>query len=121
MFGISPVELLVILVIALVIIGPKNLPEVARTLGKGFYQLRNALDGVRDSVNLDKVMDNMMKEEPKASKPSPPSGAVSDIEETAKEDSPEIVEDPTGSGETVAEPVEELEEMETEPEKELKG
>ncbi len=65
MFGISTVELLVILVIALVIIGPKKLPEVARTIGKGFSELKKAMDGVKDTVNINKAFDSMMNDEPK--------------------------------------------------------
>ena len=65
MFGISSIELLVILIIALVIIGPKKLPEVARTIGKGFSELKRAMDGMKDTVNINKAFDSMMKDEPK--------------------------------------------------------
>ena len=65
MFGISTSELLIILVIALVIIGPKKLPEVARTIGKGFSELKKAMDGVKDTVNINKAFDSMMRDEPK--------------------------------------------------------
>ena len=34
MFGIGSTELLVILVVALLVLGPKNLPQIARTIGK---------------------------------------------------------------------------------------
>jgi Tat protein translocase TatB subunit len=40
MFGIGMPELLVIFVVALVVLGPKRLPEVARTLGKAMAEFR---------------------------------------------------------------------------------
>ncbi|MBN1880641.1 MAG: twin-arginine translocase TatA/TatE family subunit [Deltaproteobacteria bacterium] len=62
MFGISTQEIIIILVIALLILGPKQLPELAKTVGKGLSELRKAMDGVRDTVNPSKVFDKMMEE-----------------------------------------------------------
>ena len=42
MFGIGPTELIVILVIALLVLGPKRLPELATGLGKGLAEFRRA-------------------------------------------------------------------------------
>lgn len=55
MFNIGPQELLLILVLALLVVGPKRLPEIARTVGKGVRELRRAQDEVRKTiqVNLD--------------------------------------------------------------------
>ena len=68
MFGIGTQELIIILVIALLILGPKQLPELAKTIGKGLSELRRAMDGVRDTVNPSKVFDKMMEEEEKKEK-----------------------------------------------------
>ena len=43
MFNISPLEIVVLLVIALVVLGPQRLPEMARSLGKGMREFRAAL------------------------------------------------------------------------------
>jgi Tat protein translocase TatB subunit len=49
MFNIGPMELIVILLVALVIVGPKRLPEVGRSIGKSLRELRRATDDVRYS------------------------------------------------------------------------
>jgi len=50
MFGIGMTELIVILVIALLIFGPNKLPELARSLGKGFGEFRRASYDLRQSL-----------------------------------------------------------------------
>jgi sec-independent protein translocase protein TatA len=41
-------ELLVILVIALIVLGPKKLPEAGRAMGKGMREFKDSLNGVHD-------------------------------------------------------------------------
>jgi TatA/E family protein of Tat protein translocase len=48
MFGIGGPELLLILGLALIVLGPKKLPELARTLGKGLAEFRRATDDLKD-------------------------------------------------------------------------
>lgn len=53
MFGIGPVELAVVLVVALLVMGPKKLPELARTLGRGLAEFRRASNDLKRSIDLD--------------------------------------------------------------------
>lgn len=52
MFNIGPQELLLILLVALVIVGPKRLPELSRTIGRGLREFRKAQDEVKKTINL---------------------------------------------------------------------
>jgi Tat protein translocase TatB subunit len=51
MFGIGTGEILVILLIALLILGPKELPKVARTIGKTLRELQRTKDEIRESID----------------------------------------------------------------------
>ena len=46
--NVGPLELLVVLVIALIVLGPKRLPEVGRSLGRGIREFKDTLSGVTD-------------------------------------------------------------------------
>jgi sec-independent protein translocase protein TatA len=43
--NVGPLELVVILAIALIVLGPKKLPEVGRSLGKGMREFKDSLTG----------------------------------------------------------------------------
>jgi TatA/E family protein of Tat protein translocase len=53
MFGIGPLELVFIFVVALLVFGPKKLPELARTLGKGLAEFRRASSDLRRSMDFE--------------------------------------------------------------------
>ncbi|HXG30513.1 MAG TPA: Sec-independent protein translocase protein TatB [Thermodesulfobacteriota bacterium] len=55
MFGIGTSEILIILLIALLVLGPKEIPRVARTLARGMRELQRAKDELRQT--LDKEID----------------------------------------------------------------
>ena len=52
MFNIGPLELMVILLLALVVVGPSKLPEVGRSIGRALREFRKVQDEVRDSINF---------------------------------------------------------------------
>jgi Tat protein translocase TatB subunit len=50
MFGIGMPELMVIAVIALLVVGPKKLPDIAKALGKGLSEFRKATQSATDTL-----------------------------------------------------------------------
>ncbi len=48
MFNVGPLELLLVLAIALIVLGPKKLPEVGRSVGRGLREFRGALSAGPD-------------------------------------------------------------------------
>ena len=50
MFGLGIGEILVILVIALIFVGPKKLPGLAKGLGKGMREFQNAMRGISSTI-----------------------------------------------------------------------
>jgi Tat protein translocase TatB subunit len=53
MFGIGLQELFIILVIALLVLGPEKLPDLARAIGKGVGEFRRATSELKESINSD--------------------------------------------------------------------
>ncbi len=53
MFGIGSTELLVILVVALLVLGPKNLPKLAQTLGKAMGQFQRVSKDFQRTLNAE--------------------------------------------------------------------
>ncbi len=81
MFGIGMPELLLILGLALIVLGPKKLPELARALGKGMAEFRRATDDLKSEFRQmereveDASASATIKDDPLVEKPAEPAAA----------------------------------------------
>jgi TatA/E family protein of Tat protein translocase len=69
MFGIGLPELVIILVVALIVFGPRKLPDLAKSLGKGLAEFKKASDELKTSIESDLKVD--LNEEPPYSEVPP--------------------------------------------------
>ena len=53
MFGIGMPEMILILAVALIVIGPKKLPDLAKSLGKALGEFKKATSDLKDSLQID--------------------------------------------------------------------
>ncbi len=51
MFGIGMFEIILILVVVLLVFGPRRLPEMARSIGKVLREIRKGTQGLEDAIN----------------------------------------------------------------------
>jgi sec-independent protein translocase protein TatA len=70
MLNIGPQELLIILIIALIVVGPQRLPSLGRSIGRSLRELRNAQDEVKRTIRLN------LDEPPNGSSAGAPAGAA---------------------------------------------
>ena len=77
MFNIGPSELIVIFLVALIVVGPKRLPEIGRTIGKSLREFRRATDDFKQhldfGIDRDEFLDQAHEEEPNGQDPTQPS------------------------------------------------
>jgi TatA/E family protein of Tat protein translocase len=57
MFGVGMQEIIVILVVALIVIGPKKLPDLARALGRAIGEFKRAADDLKEDLDINGLRD----------------------------------------------------------------
>ena len=70
MFGIGMPELLLILAVALIVLGPKKLPEIARSLGRGLAEFRRTTDDVKREMQAAADLDARPESDDTSTEPS---------------------------------------------------
>ncbi len=58
MFGLGMPEILLIMAIALIVIGPKKLPELARTIGRALGEFKRAAQDLKSSMDMEDLSDD---------------------------------------------------------------
>jgi Tat protein translocase TatB subunit len=84
MLNIGPQELILILIVALVVVGPQRLPELGRTIGKALREFRKIQDDVKDTIKFDLIAEPEPYVRPK--KASTPGGSSAGGNGAAAED-----------------------------------
>jgi len=98
MFGIGMPELLLILALALIVIGPKKLPDIARALGRGLAEFKRATDEMKstfqEEVRTAETRDKLLKEG-KIRAPGAEPATSPSVEATSGDDKPDETPAPT--------------------------
>lgn len=92
MLNIGPQELLIILIIALIVVGPQRLPTLGRSIGRGLRELRKAQDEVKRTIKG--TLDEETSNDGTRTRPAgPPTGTVASQEDGRKNAPPPVVSD----------------------------
>ncbi len=85
MFGIGLPEMIVILAVALIVVGPEKLPELARSLAKGVVDLKRTMNQLKHSLSDDNELTSIQKDLQDSAKELKDSLISPDFEEFKRE------------------------------------
>ena len=94
MFGIGFPELLMIMAIALIVLGPKRLPDIAKALGRGLSEFKRASDELKQTFEAEVRTHDADQQTPPPVKLTPPGAMQTPYPEEANTDDPEPSVDP---------------------------
>jgi len=103
MFGIGMPEMILILAVALIVIGPKKLPDLAKSLGRALGEFKKATNDFKESISMDSTL-NEVKDEFKdiGKRVREPFNAASQADEKASDGESPPETDAMDSGSTVS-------------------
>lgn len=78
--NIGPLELAIVLIIALVIFGPKRLPELGRSVGHGLREFKSSITGDDKDDEKPRTIENTFEEDEVEDEPTPVAAARADTE-----------------------------------------
>jgi len=61
MFGIGMPEMILILAVALIVLGPKKLPDLAKSLGRALREFKKATSELKESIDVDNELTDVKK------------------------------------------------------------
>ena len=82
MFGMSPMEILMVFLIILLLFGAKKLPELARSMGKAVREFKNATDTFQKEFDVNDI------DEPRVKKEIPEQKKVDDVQNQQPSETP---------------------------------
>lgn len=108
MFGIGMPELLLLLAIALIVIGPKKLPDLAKALGRGLAEFRRATDEFKHTINTEQYAHTRDRQVRDQDRTAPPLDEAPEPAASTETAAPPVVDELTAekneAGPTAADP-----------------